>query len=52
MSAWCLDLIGIVCGPYGKVSGQNERIKIGFFTVPQKTKSLLGMSGECLEIAS
>ena len=30
LSVWCLDLIG-------KLSVQNERIKIGFYAVPQTT---------------
>ena len=44
LSGWYLDLIGTV-------SGQNESIEIGFFTVPQKTQFSLEMSGECLESA-
>ena len=44
LSGWYLDLIG-------KVSGQSECIKIGFFTVPQKPLFSLEMSGECLESA-
>ena len=42
LSGWCLDL-------FGKLSVQNECIKIVFYAVPQTTSYLLGMSWECLK---